>query len=418
MSIENSTSSLGPAGRERDAARALGPRLRSPAPRSGSTRIPVAPFASLARVYAIFVKELIQLRRDRITFATMIFIPLVQLMLFGYAINTDPKHLPTAVLIQDDSVFTRSFMAALRTSEYFDVRTVAQGEVGSRPPHFVRRGAVRSADPGEFWPRPNPGREALDPRRCGRYRSSRHGNAIGALQGLSNSVFARDLVGPAASLAPKAPPYEIRVHRRYNPTGATRLNIVPGLMGTILTLTMLIFTALSVTREIERGTMESLLSMPIRPVEIMLGKIAPYVMVGAMQMTLILVAAHLLFDVPIVGDLGLLVGLTMLFIVANLSVGYTFSTIATNQLQAMQMSFFFFLPNILLSGFMFPFRGMPAWAQYFGEMLPLTHYLRIVRGVMLKGAGFEDLQTDVFAMATFTVAAMGVAVARFRQTLD
>ena len=165
------------------------------------------------------------------------------------------------------------------------------------------------------------------------------GTAIGALQGLSNSVFARDLVGPAASLAPKAPPYEIRVHRRYNPTGATRLNIVPGLMGTILTLTMLIFTALSVTREIERGTMESLLSMPIRPVEIMLGKIAPYVMVGAMQMTLILVAAHLLFDVPIVGDLGLLVGLTMLFIVASLSVGYTFSTIATNQLQAMQMSF-------------------------------------------------------------------------------
>jgi len=189
-------------------------------------------------------------------------------------------------------------------------------------------------------------------------------------------------------------------------------------MGTILTLTMLIFTALSVTREIERGTMESLLSMPIRPVEIMLGKIAPYVMVGAMQMTLILAAAKLLFGVPIVGDLWLLVALTMLFIVANLSVGYTFSTIAVNQLQAMQMSFFFFLPNILLSGFMFPFRGMPAWAQTIGEVLPLTHYLRIVRGVMLKGAGFEDLQTDVLAMAAFTLAAMAVAVARFRQTLD
>ena len=418
MSIKDLTSSLGPAGRERDAARALGPRLRSPAPRSGSTRIPVAPFASLARVYAIFVKELIQLRRDRITFATMIFIPLVQLMLFGYAINTDPKHLPTAVLIQDDSVFTRSFMAALRTSEYFDVRTVAQGE--SDLDHLILSGAVQFGVqiPANFGRDLIRGEkpsilvvaDATDPVATG--------TAIGALQGLSNSVFARDLVGPAASLAPKAPPYEIRVHRRYNPTGATRLNIVPGLMGTILTLTMLIFTALSVTREIERGTMESLLSMPIRPVEIMLGKIAPYVMVGAMQMTLILVAAHLLFDVPIVGDLGLLVGLTMLFIVANLSVGYTFSTIATNQLQAMQMSFFFFLPNILLSGFMFPFRGMPAWAQYFGEMLPLTHYLRIVRGVMLKGAGFEDLQTDVFAMATFTVAAMGVAVARFRQTLD
>ena len=189
-------------------------------------------------------------------------------------------------------------------------------------------------------------------------------------------------------------------------------------MGTILTLTMLIFTALSVTREIERGTMESLLSMPIRPVEIMLGKIAPYVVVGGLQMALILVAAKFLFAVPVVGDLSLLIALTMLFILANLAVGYTFSTIATSQLQAMQMSFFFFLPNILLSGFMFPFRGMPDWAQYIGEMLPLTHYLRIVRGIMLKGATLGDLQLDVAAMAAFTLVAMGLAVARFRQTLD
>ena len=208
------------------------------------------------------------------------------------------------------------------------------------------------------------------------------------------------------------------MHRRYNPTGETRLNIVPGLMGTILTLTMLIFTALSVTREIERGTMESLLAMPIRPVEIMLGKIAPYLVVGGLQMTLILVAAHLLFAVPVVGSLPLLLVLTLLFILANLSVGYTFSTIATNQLQAMQMSFFFFLPNILLSGFMFPFRGMPEWAQMFGEILPLTHYLRIVRGIMLKGAGAIDLQADILALGAFTLAAMALAVARFRQTLD
>ena len=208
------------------------------------------------------------------------------------------------------------------------------------------------------------------------------------------------------------------MHRRYNPEIETRLNIVPGLMGTILTLTMLIFTALSVTREIERGTMESLLSMPIRPVEIMLGKIAPYVVVGGLQTAIILIAARLLFAVPIFGSLPLLIALTLLFILANLSVGYTFSTIATNQLQAMQMSFFFFLPNILLSGFMFPFRGMPDWAQMFGEMLPLTHYLRIIRGIMLKGATFADLQTDVLAMAAFTLVAMAVAVARFRQTLD
>ncbi|MFL5152245.1 MAG: ABC transporter permease [Microvirga sp.] len=373
---------------------------------------------SFGRFYATFVKELIQLRRDRITFATMIFIPLVQLMLFGYAINTDPKHLPTAVLIQDDSVFTRSFMAALRTSEYFDLRTIAAGEdeldglllsgavqFGVQIPANFGRDLIRGEKPAILVVA-----DATDPVATGA--------AIGALQGLSASVFSRDLVGPAASLAPKPAPYEVRIHRRYNPTGATRLNIVPGLMGTILTLTMLIFTALSVTREIERGTMESLLSMPIRPVEIMLGKIAPYVMVGAMQMTLILSAAKLLFGVPIVGDLWLLVALTMLFIVANLSVGYTFSTIAVNQLQAMQMSFFFFLPNILLSGFMFPFKGMPGWAQAVGEILPLTHYLRIVRGIMLKGATFFDLQTDVLALAVFTLFAMGVAVARFRQTLD
>jgi ABC-2 type transport system permease protein len=238
------------------------------------------------------------------------------------------------------------------------------------------------------------------------------------MYGVSSRAFARDLTGPAARLAPDPLPYELRVHRRYNPTGETRLNIVPGLMGTILTLTMLIFTALSVTREIERGTMESLLAMPIRPVEIMLGKIAPYLLVGGLQAALILVAARLLFAVPVVGSLPLLIGLTLLFILANLSVGYTFSTIAKNQLQAMQMSFFFFLPNILLSGFMFPFRGMPEWAQAVGEVLPLTHYLRIIRGIMLKGAGFVDLQVDVLAIVAFALAAMTLAVARFRQTLD
>ncbi len=374
--------------------------------------------ASLRRIYATFVKELIQLRRDRITFATMIFIPLLQLMLFGYAINTDPKHLPTAVLVQDDSAFTRSFLAAMRTSGYFAVRSVAASEAeldrlilsgavqfGVQIPAHFGRDLIRGERPAILVVA-----DATDP--------SATGGAVAALQGLSANVFARDLIGPASSLAPRLPPYELRIHRRYNPTGETRLNIVPGLMGTILTLTMLMFTALSVTREIERGTMETLLAMPIRPVEIMLGKIAPYLVIGGLQMTLILTAAKLLFGVPIVGSLGLLIGLTMLFILANLSVGYTFSTIATSQLQAMQMSFFFFLPSILLSGFMFPFRGMPGWAQYVGEILPLTHYLRIVRGIMLKGAGLQHLQADVLALAAFTLAAMSLAVARFRQTLD
>jgi ABC-2 type transport system permease protein len=374
--------------------------------------------ASFGRFNATFMKELIQLRRDRLTFATMIIIPLVQLMLFGYAINTNPKHLPAAVLIQDDSAFARSFLAAMRATDYFEIRYLARSEdeldnlllsgaaqFGVHIPMNFGRDLMRGERPALLVIA-----DATDP--------SATGGAVAALEGLSSRVFARDLLGPAASLAPRAPPYDLRIHRRYNPTGETRLNIVPGLMGTILTLTMLIFTALSVTREIERGTMETLLSMPIRPVEIMLGKIAPYMMVGGLQMTLILVAAHLLFAVPVVGSLTLLLALTLLFIIANLSVGYTFSTIATNQLQAMQMSFFFFLPSILLSGFMFPFRGMPVWAQYVGEILPLTHYLRIVRGVMLKGATLADLHAEVLALAAFTLAAMGIAVARFRQTLD
>jgi ABC-2 type transport system permease protein len=374
--------------------------------------------APMGRIYAAFVKELLQLRRDRITFATMIFIPLFQLFLFGYAINTDPKHLPTAVLIQDESAFARSFLAAMRVSEYFDIRESAASEeeldrlilsgtvqFGVQIPAHFGRDLIRGEHPAVLVIA-----DASDPVAAG--------GAVSALQGLSAGVFSRELTGPVADLAPKALPYELRIHRRYNPAGETRLNIVPGLMGTILTLTMLIFTALSVTREVERGTMESLLAMPIRPVEIMLGKIAPYLVIGGLQAGLILGAAKLLFGVPIIGSLTLLVGLTLLFILANLSVGYTFSTIATSQLQAMQMSFFFFLPNILLSGFMFPFRGMPGWAQAIGEVLPLTHYLRIVRGIMLKGAGFADLQVDVLALGAFTLAAMAIAVARFRQTLD
>jgi ABC-2 type transport system permease protein len=320
--------------------------------------------------------------------------------------------------VQDDSAFARSFVAAMRVTDYFDVRRLARSE--DELDHMLLSGVVQF---GVHIPM-NFGRDLIRGERpallviADATDPTATGGAVAALEGLSSRVFVRDLLGPAATLAPKAPPYELRVHRRYNPTGETRLNIVPGLMGTILTLTMLIFTALSVTREIERGTMESLLAMPIRPVEIMLGKIAPYVVVGGLQMTLILVAAHVLFGVPVVGSLTLLLALTLLFIIANLSVGYTFSTIATNQLQAMQMSFFFFLPSMLLSGFMFPFRGMPVWAQYVGEILPLTHYLRIVRGVMLKGAGFTDLQGEVFALGAFTLAAMSIAVARFRQTLD
>lgn len=376
------------------------------------------PLISFRCLYAMFTKEFIQLRRDRITFATMIVIPLFLLMLFGYAINNDPKHLPTAVLNQDDSPFSRSVVAAMQMSSYFDIRYTARSEeelnhlivsgtvqFGLQIPANFGRDIIRGERPSLLVIA-----DATDP-----VASS---GAITAIQGMTTTVFSRELSGPLAYLAPTALNYDLKIQKRYNPSGITRLNIVPGLMGVILTLTMLIFTALSVTRELERGTMETLLAMPITPVEIMLGKIAPYVVMGAVELAIILVAAKILFAIPIVGSLLLLITLAMLFIVANLSVGYTFSTVATNQLQAMQMSFFFFLPNILLSGFMFPFRGMPIWAQWIGEVLPLTHFVRIVRGIMLKGATLYDLSTDVMALLAFTLAVMALALARFRQTLD
>jgi ABC-2 type transport system permease protein len=373
---------------------------------------------ALERFYAVFVKELIQLRRDRLTFATMIAIPVMQLILFGFAINSDPKHLPTAILDNDHSAFSRLFVTSLKATDYFDIRYSLAGPEEIDP--LLLSGSVNFAVeiPQDFAQKLTRGEnpavlvvaDAADPTAVN--------GAQMALNGMAAQVFTRELLGPLQKLSAKPAPYEVRLQKRYNPAGETRLNIVPGLVGTILTLTMLIFTALSVTREVERGTMESLLAMPINPVEIMLGKILPYAAVGFFQMVLIATAARFIFNVPVVGNLATFVGLTMLFIVANLSVGYTFSTIAKNQLQAMQMSFFFFLPSILLSGFMFPFRGMPDWAQDIGSILPLTHYLRIVRGVMLKGAGLADLAADAGALAAFTLAAMTVAVLRFRQTLD
>ncbi len=372
----------------------------------------------LQRLRAMFVKELIQLRRDRPTFAMIVGIPLIQLTLFGYAINTDPKHLPTATLVSDDSPIARALIGALRATDYFDIKKVASGEADADrmilanevqfviqiPPDFSRR-LVRGDKPSLLIIA-----DATDP--------TATGGAVNAALGAGAQALDHELTGPLAHLAQGAAPFDVRVQRRYNPAGETRRNIVPGLIGTILTMTMLIYTALSVTREIERGTMEALLAMPVRPVEIMLGKISPYVLVGAVQMATILSVAYFLFKVPIIGSLFLLAPLTLLFIIANLSVGYTFSTIAVNQLQAIQMTFFFFLPSMLLSGFMFPFYGMPGWAQIIGQGLPLTHYLRIVRSIMLKGSSFGDLATDTGALALFTVIAMSVAVFRFRQTLD
>jgi ABC-2 type transport system permease protein len=374
------------------------------------------PSGAVSRTFAMFVKEFVQLRRDRLTFATMIFIPVVQLLLFGFAINTTPRNLPTAVLVYEDSDLGRSILAALRNTSYFRVTNVvhSEGEMdhlmrsgdilfGVEIPAGFERGVRRGDRPALLV-----AADASDPVAAG--------TALGTLDGVVKSALARDRGLPETIQS--VPAFEIRQHRRYNPAAVTSLNIVPGLLGVILTMTMLIFTALSVTREIERGTMESLLAMPIKPLEIMIGKIAPYIFIGFVQAALILSFGFLLFEVPVTGSILLLASLSILFIATNLSIGYTFSTVAQNQLQAIQMSFMFFLPNILLSGFMFPFAGMPRWAQWIGEFLPLTHYIRIVRGIMLKGANLYDLRIEALALLGLMLFAMTLAVRRFRRTLD
>jgi ABC-2 type transport system permease protein len=370
------------------------------------------------RMWAMVIKEFVQMRRDRMTFAMMITVPIMQLVLFGYAINTDPKQLPAAVLTRDDGPLTRAVLAAMKNTDRFDFKV--QVHDAAELDRLVRTGEVQFAVeiPASFERDVRRGdrpsvlviADATDPVATG--------TAVSALQGMIDTALRRELRGPDDAIEAKAAPFTVTLQNRYNPEGITQYNIVPGLLGVVLTMTMMMFTSLAVTREIERGTMESLLAMPIKPVEIMIGKIAPFVVVGFVQMTIILGAAHLMFGVPIMGSVGLLVALATLFAAANLAVGYTFSTIAKNQLQAVQMTFFFFLPSILLSGFMFPFRGMPTWAQVLGEVLPLTHFLRIVRGITLKGIGFADMQTSVLALALFTLVAMGLALIRFRRTLD
>jgi ABC-2 type transport system permease protein len=379
-------------------------------------RIARMPTTALSRFWAVFVKEVIQLRRDRVSFAMMISIPLMQLLLFGYAINTDPRHLPTVVLLQEETDIGRSILAALENTSYFDIKGTARteaemdalmqsGEVlfAIEVPAGFERAVRRGEKPGLLV-----AADATDP--------VASGTALASLSGIVGTALARDRGIPEDMMTDV--PFKIIQHRRYNPAGKTALNIVPGLLGTILTMTMLIFTALSVTREIERGTMESLLAMPLNPLDIMLGKIAPYILVGFMQAAIILFAGLALFSVPMFGNLLALAFLTTLFITTNLAVGYTFSTLARTQLQAMQMSMMWFLPNILLSGFMFPFAGMPQWAQWLGETLPLTHYLRIVRGIMLKGSTLWELRADAIWLAALMLIAMTIAVMRFRRTLD
>jgi ABC-2 type transport system permease protein len=371
-----------------------------------------------SRFLAILIKEFRQIRRDRLTFAMMVGVPIMQLVLFGYAINTDPKHLPMAVVEADRSEFSRSLIASLENSAYFRIterprseaegdRLLAEGRVQFLlviPPDFSRR-LLRDEQPAVLL-----AADATDP--------AASGNALAALNAIAKQVATRDLNGPLRALQGRDTPFEIRPQRRYNPEGISRYNIVPGLIGVILTMTMVMMTSLAMTRERERGTMENLLATPVKPLEVMVGKIMPYILIGYVQTTVILVASRLLFDVPMVGSLGLLSAALVVYMAANLAVGFTFSTIAKNQLQAMQLTFFFFLPSMLLSGFMFPFRGMPYWAQAIGEGLPLTHFLRIVRGIMLKGNGTAEIVPEVWPIALFMLVAGLVALMRYRQTLD
>jgi len=370
------------------------------------------------RLWAIVLKEFVQMKRDRVTFGMMVGIPLMQLLLFGFAINSDPKHLPTALRLADQGPFARTFVAALRNSGYFTFVSEATSEAEAQrmlqlgevqfvvniPEDFSRK-LLRGERPSVLVEA-----DATDP--------AATGPALAALRAMAATVFDRDLAGPLKHLRAQGGPVDFRMHAHYNPENITQFNVVPGLMGVVLTMTMVVITALAITRERERGTMENLLATPVRPFEVMVGKILPYIAVGYIQVSLILLAAKFIFNVPLVGSLPLLYAVSLLFIAANLAVGITFSTLARNQLQAVQMAFFFFLPSILLTGFMFPFRGMPEWAQWIGSCLPNTHFLRIVRGILLKGNGIVEIAPHLWPLALFLVVAMAVGVKRYRQTLD
>jgi ABC-2 type transport system permease protein len=373
---------------------------------------------SLARWWSMVLKEFLQLRRDRVTFAMIVGIPIIQLTLFGFAINTDPKHLPTAVIVADQSPFTRSFVAAMENSAYFDIvetlpneqagrRALARGDVQfvlSVPVDFSRR-LLRGERPTLLVEA-----DATDPVATS--------SALGALPGLVQPIAAKDLTGPLAHLNGRPAAFDVQIHRLYNPEAITQYNVVPGLMGVILTMTMVMMTGLAITRERERGTMENLLATPVLPIEVITGKIVPYVFIGLIQVSIILAAARFVFQVPFAGGLLTVYLSALLFIAANLTVGITLSSLAQNQLQGMQLTFFYFLPSILLSGFIFPFAGMPKWAQYIGSLLPLTYFNRLVRGILLKGNDWADLWPSVWPLAVFTVVMMGIALRFYRRTLD
>ena len=374
--------------------------------------------ASIPRLLAVIMKEFIQMRRDKATFAMIVITPLVQLILFGYAINLNPRHLPTAIVGADHSIWSRRILTSMENSSYF--KFIEPSSTEAEASRLLQTGKVQFvvSFPANFSHDLTKGlrpslllqADATDPAATSR--------AVSVFSELANLSLKEDLQGSLDYLNPGASPYIPLVYAVYNPLAITAYNIVPGLLGVVLTMTMVVITALAITREYERGTMENLLATPLRPLEVMIGKIVPYIIVGYMQIALILCMAKFLFAIPMEGSILLLLLLCLPFIAANLAVGLTFSTLATNQLQAMQSAMFFFLPSILLSGFMFPFRGMPEWAQFVGNMLPLTHFLIIVRGILLKGNGIAQVWYEVIPIIAFTVIVMAVGFKFYRQTLD
>jgi len=373
---------------------------------------------SFSRIYAVLSKEFTQLRRDRLTYSMILLMPIIQLLLFGYAINSDPHNLTTAVLVQDHGPLARSLLAAIKNTGYFDIvasvqspteldRLMALGQVEftlTIPTDFTRK-VIRRDDAQVLVEA-----DASDP--------TATGGALGALAALPTQALVHDLQGAVAPPPVAQAPFEFVVHRRYNPEGITAYNIVPGLLGTLLSMTLVMMTSLSLTRERERGTMESLLATPVKPVEVMIGKLTPYVGVGLIQTVVILIVARTLFNVPMEGGWGALAVGIILFIVGSLLLGFLISTVCQTQRQAQQMAQFYMMPSILLSGFMFPFSGMPVWAQVLGTAVPVTHFLRIVRGSLLKGHGFADSWPSIAALALFVLVVGAIAMARYRTTLD
>ena len=371
-------------------------------------------FFSLHRLVALLIKEMIQMRRDRVTFAMMLGVPLMQLMLFGFAINTDPKALPAALVSPTQDRYTRAMVTALELTGYY--RFVAPNATEGEAEDMISRGEVAFVVtvPSDFGRRIERGDHASILIEADATDPSVASGAISTLSTVANSALLREAgQGQASSNG-----LEIIVHRRYNPEGITQYNIVPGLLGVILQLTMVMMTAMALTREVERGTMENLLSMPANPLEIMLGKVVPHLIVGAVQVVVVLVSAKLVFNVPFVGSLSLVLAGVLVFVLALVILGYLLSTVSRTQMQAMQLTFFFFLPSLLLSGFMFPYRGMPDWAQVIGEIFPLTHFLRLIRAVMLKGADFSAVAGPFFALVLFAFGLAVLALFRFRKTLD